>query len=477
MVKVTPYIATIILLAELSACGPEQPESIGRETRTVTRGPANAADADAPPTEETTSSISSPGVSAPEIDRIVDSLALKVSASAREQPTDEARQFRVTRNDRSGAWKAGEEWRLRTLWRQGVEDGDEEQVFGLLTSVAIGPNSNVYILDFTNQTIRVFSSDGHFIRRIGRSGGGPGEFNGPLAMAWDHNHHLWVADGWNARYTVFDTSGTVIKSVRRRLSPATGWAQQMAVIDDGEILDEVAWSTGGQLVAGFARVDTLGSVRDTLPPITQTPVASSNLPPQELPSANDASRKLRPFRSHIVYTLAEDGTIWVAWSNELKLVHRAANGDTLGIIETTHRHPQLTRAENALIDSNVARLHRDRKAMNIAKQVIQSIHMLGDGHILVQIEEEAGRPSRTFDVFDSVGRFMGTIASEYPIKPGTIAATRGDTLVAISTDALDVHYILKLVLEPTRIDLKASRTGAALPITIVPPICLNLWRN
>lgn len=78
----------------------------------------------------------------------------------------------------------------------------------------VDDKDNIYIIDRQDQVIKVFSSDGEFIRTIGSKGRGPGEFQmiGNLAITKDGK--LLVTDGTARRTSFFDSSGKFLKSFR-----------------------------------------------------------------------------------------------------------------------------------------------------------------------------------------------------------------------------------------------------------------------
>ncbi len=71
---------------------------------------------------------------------------------------------------------------LEELWRIGGDTDSEEEFFGVLVGVLTGENGNIYLLDQQLSEIKVFSSDGQYLRTIGREGEGPGEFRRPSGM-------------------------------------------------------------------------------------------------------------------------------------------------------------------------------------------------------------------------------------------------------------------------------------------------------
>lgn len=57
----------------------------------------------------------------------------------------------------------------------GVEEGDENYMFGGVMDIKEDEQGNIYVLDFKFWTIRKYDKNGRFIKNIGRKGAGPGE--------------------------------------------------------------------------------------------------------------------------------------------------------------------------------------------------------------------------------------------------------------------------------------------------------------
>ena len=51
-----------------------------------------------------------------------------------------------------------------------------------MTSVALGPDEEVFVADGRNREVRVFGLDGAYRRTFGREGEGPGEFR--VSIRW-----------------------------------------------------------------------------------------------------------------------------------------------------------------------------------------------------------------------------------------------------------------------------------------------------
>ena len=91
---------------------------------------------------------------------------------------------------KSEAWGVVEEFKVGSAWGS----PDEEPTSGINT-VTLGPNGQIFVLEFSTDRVMVFGGNGEFVRSFGGAGEGPGELDAPTAMAWDGWDRLWVADG------------------------------------------------------------------------------------------------------------------------------------------------------------------------------------------------------------------------------------------------------------------------------------------
>ena len=74
-------------------------------------------------------------------------------------------------------------------------------------------NNQVFVCDRWNQRIVVFSSDLVYIRCFGTKGSGKGQFHNPEFLAQDEKGRLWITDFHNQRVCIFTTDGRYQRSV------------------------------------------------------------------------------------------------------------------------------------------------------------------------------------------------------------------------------------------------------------------------
>ncbi len=341
----------------------------------------------------------------------------------------------VVRNGPAGLWGEGEAWRAEQVFRLGAPDGPPELLFGSgLMTVSLGPHGNVFVLDNQANEVRVFDPNGGFLRRFGRPGRGPGELRNPGSLAWDPLDRLWIPETFQGRYTVFDSTGTFLKTVRRSIVTVQRIQYQIRFDRPGTFVDHSG--AGGKL--NLLCVDTLGQIVDSLS------IPNPDLPPSVmgivLRPGSPTREAVGRFLPLLIWTLAPDGTVWTAISDDLRLVQLNLKGDTLRIVETDHRHPTFTPLEQDLVDRARRELGRDA---SFVRQVIQAIHVLDDGHVLVQIAAEMDAAGDTLDVFDPEGRFLGSMGTGFALHPRAVPALVGDTLVGVTLGEFDVAYVVR----------------------------------
>jgi len=77
-------------------------------------------------------------------------------------------------------------------------------------ATAIDASGNVWVSDQGNNRIDEFSATGTFVRSVGSGGSGNGQFNTPENIAIDASGNLWVVDGGNNRVQEFSATGTYL---------------------------------------------------------------------------------------------------------------------------------------------------------------------------------------------------------------------------------------------------------------------------
>jgi len=101
----------------------------------------------------------------------------------------------------------------RQLFQIGTEDEDSNELFGSTTAAAFDKAGRLFVLDDSDNTVRVFSATGKYVGKLGRTGRGPGDLTTPSALVHDGDSLLYILDAVNGVVT-FKTGATEFTHLR-----------------------------------------------------------------------------------------------------------------------------------------------------------------------------------------------------------------------------------------------------------------------
>ena len=350
----------------------------------------------------------------------------------------------VVRNHAAHVWVGGEPWGVREEFRLGAVAGDTATAFSNHNmSFAWAGSGSIAVLDYSADLIRLFSGDGVPIRTIGGHGQGPGEFNGPSGLAWDREGRLWVADLRNGRYSVFDSLGDLVLTVRRETTSASRVPFPLVRFGDLGIADERVSRGGGR---AFVLVDRHGTVGDTVHS-------------HEEPAMDPAFGSVGPVgrRENLAFLsanfiprprsakLRSDGSLWTAQTTDTWLSLLDSSGDTLRRVYLSRSNEpnesEMDRIRTGIVEGGI-----NLSADWFRRPVIDQIHELDDGHVLVGIVDEIGVPASRFDVLSPLGVFVGTLDFGFAMHHRSVPHFLGDTVLGVIDGELDVPYFVRATL-------------------------------
>lgn len=343
----------------------------------------------------------------------------------------------VVTNSGTGLWAPGRSWRVVEEARIGKIEGEGPDVFGYVVWVALDRHLRIWVLERHVQEIRVFERDGRHVRTFGRKGGGPGEFQDALGMAFGPDGRVWVVDPQRGRTTVFDTAGAVIATHRTpggfSMMPWPGGFDRR-----GDFYDVVP-DPAGQRHGVVARYDTAFTVKNTMrPPRWEAPDAII-----ERVSANGRSRSsLRlPFLPQSAWVLTPDGDFWVLHTGQYRLDRVTPMGDT---VRTAHMPanpiPVSAPERNARIAIMRQRFGEfDEGRVPKSKPPVNAVHVSDDGFLWVAREPSETGVRYGADVFDPEGRHLGTVDLPFPLMAPV--AFRDHHLATVVWGSDGVHFV------------------------------------
>jgi tripartite motif-containing protein 71 len=115
--------------------------------------------------------------------------------------------------------------------------------FAWPSGITIDKNDRVFIVEnaipYTTERVQAFDSDGNFLFQFGKEGSGPGEFQSPDQITTDSDGWVYVGEHWGQRVSVFDNNGNFINTIGNGAGSGPGQfslAGVVAVLDDKTVL-------------------------------------------------------------------------------------------------------------------------------------------------------------------------------------------------------------------------------------------------
>ena len=138
---------------------------------------------------------------------------------------------------RAPAWSAGGEWRLGTepIFTIGAESGDPNYMFEGVSHALRLEDGTIAVVDRRASEIWLFDPAGVFLRSLGGSGEGPGEFQF-LQEVWARGDTILASDNMQSRISVFDRDGDVLETIRVEAAPGMGSRTAQTQFADGTVL-------------------------------------------------------------------------------------------------------------------------------------------------------------------------------------------------------------------------------------------------
>jgi len=96
----------------------------------------------------------------------------------------------------------------------GVEEGDENYMFGNQVFVNTDDDGNIYVTDGDRRTVRKYDSDGNFLQSIGQLGQGPGELQDMSEVRFNSEGNIYLNDLKTQRLSFFSKEGNYLKGIK-----------------------------------------------------------------------------------------------------------------------------------------------------------------------------------------------------------------------------------------------------------------------
>lgn len=300
-----------------------------------------------------------------------------------------------------------------------------------IISIEADSHGAIYILDKKLNTVVKLDSSGGFVKTIGRSGQGPGEFISPRNLSINNQDQLTVFDRRNRKFLFFKNDGTLVKELILHFDAVEGFC-----LNNGNFLfrENVLDRETGK----FENI--LSIYNKDLKKIKE--IGRIELP-------NRFSKKIKGIQYNLPWTVYKNRIISGTPGKDYQLKIFNLDGELEKIIKKEYRKipPSQTYKEKY-----IEPVKRNPRVYNLIKDklyfpdYLPPYHYLmvdESGRIYVQTyETEADTGNYIFDIFDLEGKLI----SRFPIKdfglPDTLLGKfLNDRLYCVHTDEMGEPHI------------------------------------
>jgi len=341
------------------------------------------------------------------------------------------------------------EWTLSAPTRFGDGDGSPGELI-MPSIVRTDAWGRVYIVDRQPTTLKVFDSQGNFLRTIGRAGGGPGEYQVVYpAIAGDR---LIVHDPQQQRTSIFDTSGTYLSSWP---SACCNW-NHIAVDSAERIYVPINTTPATPEVpadVAFTRFRFDGTLVDTVRfpgrPLARWEFRWSR------GGRSGMTAGVVPFAAQQYHAVHPAGGFVIGWSSDGRLARTRTDSDTMWVSEwpvaTRPLPDSLRQAETNQFLTAITELVGEAQARSVVSindvptvaPLFTTITVDPLGYIWTRRPPLPGDSTTVFDTFDSDGIWLGSVTVPAVIMSEAPVHVSRDAIFALVEDEDGRRTILR----------------------------------
>ena len=308
----------------------------------------------------------------------------------------------------------------------------------------------IYVLDYQAVEIRVFDSDGQYLRTIVRKGEGPGEIMEANGILLSGDSLLWIHDYWQVKIIGVDPHG---EEVRRFTKPVFGYGY----IWDG------AFDRQGRYWKEVRHSDAAWDRDEEPGPYSGTRRAyhrSYDLSTEEVDSVYLGETTYRsyisaagsgyqiPFDASDIHVVNPSGGFWLGNTATYLLTHIGVGGDTLLVIEASlPRIPVTSEDRSSYVQRWVEPQPEARPAVEAVaalmpdfKPILEGLFVDDEDRLWVERAVPTGTPP-FYDLFSRVGDYLGSV--RFTFQPGYRLWVQHGSIYTWVVDELGVQYVVR----------------------------------
>jgi hypothetical protein len=337
-------------------------------------------------------------------------------------------------------------WTVDADFHLGSADEEGDALFGEIRGIEVDGRGRLLVLDHQASEIRAFAADGHFLGVVAPSGEGPREISRANGIRVDAEGALWIHDHGKMRLTRLRPDGEV--ETYPFFVPGFGSLWEGGVTVDGRIWSQWTHSdrAPGTPEPGVYQRENRAYYKSFDPLSSSFDSISIGLAPFHSIVANRGEMRV-PYSPTLLHALDPAGFIWTAVSNEYLLTKQTASGDTVLVVSAGCEAPLVTRAEREQAIEQAERFMERAGRVTVDwsavlpdwKPVVEQLAVDDRGRLWVV---RATADGHVLDVFDTQGRFLGTVVPAFDFVARFPPMVRDERLYLLQRDSLDVPFVV-----------------------------------
>ena len=297
---------------------------------------------------------------------------------------------------------------------------ESPESFSRLVGLTVDHAGRIYVADETSQEIRVFDTQGDFLRRFDGRGQEPDAFQDLVGIAWHPAGVLLAMDRGSRTITALDSLGTILSSAEHHSGPA--WTPASDTL--GFLYEQASDSPPWARLALKTRI---------LPDFTLATVDTIALPVRE-PATDSAPTFWRP-----LWAAAPDGSFWHGNTLRFRIFEVSARRDTTRIVELRRTAPLLVDRER---DRVAAAMGLPPHVLPRYKPVMGAFDIARDGRIWVR-DPDAYLVIDKWEVFDGNGYHKGVVTPPVALLAVPPPVFAHGTITGVTEDDMGVQYVVR----------------------------------
>lgn len=304
------------------------------------------------------------------------------------------------------------ELHLEEQLRIGIDSFPDDVAFKYIGDFIFTKNGNLFINDMGTHSLKMFDSQGRFIKVVGQKGAGPGDLAYPSTLGYN-GENIFVWEIRNQRFSFFSEKGEYIKSVKQKKRLMV---RKIRALTNGDVIIETEKYNFGQDIGQECILSLYSKDLEFKKDIYQHPVLTNKFITRPI-----KTNIPQPFQPLVSWDIAKNGNIIIGFQEKYEIGIYDIEGKKTASFTHEYQPVKITEKDkkeffDSITFTNGSKMSRgapkhvrDNTTFPKYKPVFEHIVVDPEGNILVFPSiSTASKDKNTvyFDAFDPQGKFI-----------------------------------------------------------------------